>query len=152
MSILWRCPASADFQCVGAISKYHQNYPDLDAAAYIIGISTKNWVRQRLLGVGVWCMGPIMSWFVFGFVMSDALFHDFFSVCAWLSWIYHCRWLEFHYGTLQSIPNEVKGKLLAFGPKESPKYCIVLQDYAVILTRLAGCWWQIDILYPIWPF
>ena len=61
---------------------YHQNYFELDAAAYMIGISVKNWVRECLLSVDVGYMGSIMLWFAFRFIMSDALFQDFLSVCA----------------------------------------------------------------------
>ena len=68
--------------CVCVTRNYHQNYFELDAAAYIIGISVKNWVRECLLSVDGGYMGSIMLWFAFGFVMSDALFQDFFSVCA----------------------------------------------------------------------
>ena len=67
---------------MGAIRRHHQNYPDLDAAAYIIGIGMKKWVRQCLLSVDGGCMGSIMPWFAFGFVMSDVLFQDFLSFCA----------------------------------------------------------------------
>ena len=37
--------------CVCVTRNYHQNYFELDAAAYIIGISVKNWVRESLLSV-----------------------------------------------------------------------------------------------------
>ncbi len=68
---------------VGVIREYHKSYPFLDATTYIIGISVKNWVKQCLLSVDVGCMGPIMPWFAFGFVMSEALFSIFFGVCAY---------------------------------------------------------------------
>jgi hypothetical protein len=71
--------------CVGAIREYHKSYLILDATTYIIGISVKNWVKQCLLSVDVGCMGPIMPWFAFGFVMSDALFSRFFSVLCMVS-------------------------------------------------------------------
>ena len=63
--------------CVGAIPEYHKSYPVLDATAYIIGISIKNWVGQCLLSVDVGCMGPTMPWFAFGFGMLEALFSRF---------------------------------------------------------------------------
>ena len=55
---------------------YHQNYFELDAAAYIIGISVKNWVRECLLSVDGGYMGSIMLWFAFGFIMSDHKRHE----------------------------------------------------------------------------
>ena len=73
------------FICVGVIREYDKSYPELDATAYRIGISVKNWVKQCLLSVDVGCMGPIMPWFAFGFVMLDALFSTFFSVLCMLS-------------------------------------------------------------------
>ena len=63
---------------------YHQIYCELDAAAYIIGISVKSWVGQCLCRVDGGCMGLRMLWFAFGFVLSDALFQDFFTVPACL--------------------------------------------------------------------
>ena len=59
-----------------------QNYVELDAAAYIIGISVKSWVMQCLLSVDGGYMGSIRLWFALGFFMSHALFQDFLSVCA----------------------------------------------------------------------
>ena len=70
------------FMCVCVTRNYHQNYFELDAAAYIIGISVKSWVRQCLCRVDGGCMGSIMLWFAFGFIMSDAHIQDFLSVCA----------------------------------------------------------------------
>jgi hypothetical protein len=60
--------------CAGVIRKYHQICPDSDAADYKIGISVKKWARQCLFSVDMWRMGPMMSWFALGFVMSDAIF------------------------------------------------------------------------------
>ena len=78
---------------MGAIRRHHQNYPDLDAAAYIIGIVMKNWVRECIISVYGGCMGSIMPWFAFGFVMSDALFSRFFEfLCVIIG-----RGLEFRY-------------------------------------------------------
>ena len=37
--------------CVCVTRNYHQIYCELDAAAYIIGISVKNWVRECFLSV-----------------------------------------------------------------------------------------------------
>ena len=92
------------FVCVGVIRDYHQIYFELDAAAYIIGISVKNWVRQCLLSVDGWCMGSIMLWFAFGFVMSDALFSRFFSVIT----KYRSNWMEHHDQKLQMHSKRIK--------------------------------------------
>ena len=45
----------------------------MDAAANKIGISAKNWARKCLLSVDMWRMGPIISWFASGFVMSSPI-------------------------------------------------------------------------------
>ena len=68
--------------CVCVTRNYHQNYVELDASAYIIGISVKNWVAECLLSVDGGYMGSIRLWFALGFFMSHALFQDFLSVCA----------------------------------------------------------------------
>ena len=60
--------------CAGVIREFHQNCLDSDAAAYKIGISVKNWARKCLVNVDVVRMGPTMSWFASGFVVSDAIF------------------------------------------------------------------------------
>ena len=70
------------FRCVCVTRNYRQNYVELDAAAYIIGVSVKNCVRERLLSVDGGYMGSIRLWFALGFFMSHALFQDFLSVCA----------------------------------------------------------------------
>ncbi len=80
--ILMTCPVCAVFMCVCFTRNKHQNYFELDAAAYIIGVSVKNWVRKCLLSVDGGCMGSIMLWFAFRFIMSDALFQDFLCVRA----------------------------------------------------------------------
>ena len=67
-------PGSAYFHLSRSTAVYHQNYVELDAVTNKIGISMKNWVRECLDSVGMWRMGPIMSWFALGFVMSDAIF------------------------------------------------------------------------------
>ena len=84
MSILWHARYVQIFMCVCVTRNYHQIYCELDAAAYIIGISVKSWVRQCLCRVDGGCMGLRMLWFAFGFVLSDALFQDFFTVPACL--------------------------------------------------------------------
>ena len=70
-------PGVCRFSCVCASPAIIiKNYFELDAAAYIIGISVKSWVRLCLLSVDGGCMGSIMLWFAFGFVKSD----DFFKI------------------------------------------------------------------------
>ena len=86
--------------CAGVIRKYHQICPDSDATAYKIGISVKNWARRCLFSVDMWRMGPIMSWFALGFVMSDATFLMIFLVFVLDYCEYRGNWLEQHDGTL----------------------------------------------------
>ena len=43
---------------------YDQNDVESDAAAYIIGIYIKNWVRQYVVYVVLVVTGPIVQWFV----------------------------------------------------------------------------------------
>ena len=111
--------------CVGAIRECHKSYPILDATSYIIGISVENWVKQCLLSVDVGCMGPIMPWFAFGFVMSDALFSRF----CWCLCLYHDPMTPIPLSNVHMHPKRTKRKLLAIGPKEEPKYWHSMQDW-----------------------
>ena len=56
---------------------YHHNDLDSTAAAYIIGIYIKNWIRRSVIYHGFGCIGPIVPWFAVGFVMVEM----FFLVC-----------------------------------------------------------------------
>ncbi len=79
---LMTMPGMCRFSCVRASSVNIIKTASIRTLPYKIGISMKNWVRECLDSVDMWRMGPIMSWFALGFVMSNAFFEDFFSVCA----------------------------------------------------------------------
>ena len=53
---------------------YHHNDFESDAAAYIIEISIKIWVRETLVYVDIVVAGPIVPWFAVGFVMVGVFF------------------------------------------------------------------------------
>ncbi len=53
---------------------YDQNGIESDAAAYIIEISIKIWVGEHLVYVDLVVAGPIVPWFVVGFVMVEVFF------------------------------------------------------------------------------
>ena len=53
---------------------YHHNDFESDAAAYIIEISIKIWVRQLLEYVDLVVSSPIVPWFAVGFVMVEVFF------------------------------------------------------------------------------
>ena len=113
------CPVLQIFICVN----YHQIYCELDAAAYIIGISVKSWVRQSLCRVDGGCMGLRMLWFAFGFVLSDALFQEFFSVLT-----ANIEAIKRSTTTTRPrcIPNISNRKLLVFQHKASAYYWPIL--------------------------
>ncbi len=72
-------PGMCRFSCVCASPVIIiKNYFELDAAAYIIGISVKSWVKECLVSVDGGCRGSIMLWFAFGFVIAGA---HFFKIC-----------------------------------------------------------------------
>ena len=52
----------------------HHNDIESDAAAYIIEISIKIWVRQYVVYVDLVVSGPIVPWFAVGFVMVEVFF------------------------------------------------------------------------------
>ncbi len=53
---------------------YHHNDFELDAAAYIIEISIKIWVRQYVVYVDLVVTGPIIPWLVVTLIMVEMFF------------------------------------------------------------------------------
>jgi len=123
MSILWRCPACADFMSASVRAVYHHNDFESDAAAYIIEISIKIWVRQLLEYVDLVVSSPIVPWFAVGFVMVEVFFVSVWCVMAehrrrsmsiLLNWHpqYLGEWSEYHHGTLHSRSKLTKWKAI----------------------------------------
>jgi hypothetical protein len=82
MTILCWCPACAYFHASRSTPLYHENYVELDAATYKIGISMKNWVGECPVYVDSVCFDLIIPWLVPGFVMVEVFFVSVWCVMA----------------------------------------------------------------------
>ena len=74
-------PAGADFTSTSIGAVYHRSNFDSAAAAYRIGIYTKNWVRQCVVYHGFGCVGPVVPWFAVRIIMVAMFFWGLRFIC-----------------------------------------------------------------------
>ena len=74
-------PAGADFTSTSIGAVYHRSNFDSAAAAYRIGIYTKNWVRQCVVYHGFGCVGPVVPWFAVRIIMVAMFFGGLRLIC-----------------------------------------------------------------------